>query len=93
MIEGKGLGGKKVNRVGLSLSNRDNAKLNKLATACNMKPTPLAALILTEALNDPKYVDQLQKRFCTQAAYRVMLVKDYKNDDYNYVLSGREDLK
>ncbi|PAD86654.1 hypothetical protein CHH55_16930 [Niallia circulans] len=92
MIEGKGLGGKKVNRVGISLTNKDSSKLNKLATSCNMKPTTLAGLIIEKCLNNPQFVAQLQEEFCIQKAYKVLLIKDFKTGEYNYVLSGRNDL-
>lgn len=92
MIEGKGLGGKKINRVGVSLTNKDNSKLNKLATSCNMKPTTLAGLIIEKCLNNPQFVAQLQEEFCIQKAYKVLLIKDFKTGEYNYVLSGRNDL-
>jgi hypothetical protein len=45
MIEEKGLGGKKVNRVGISISNEYDSKLRKLATACNMKHTTLQGFL------------------------------------------------
>jgi hypothetical protein len=86
MIEGKGLGGKKVNRVNLSLTNKQSLKLNRLATACNMKPTSLAALLIQKSLDDVQLVNELQKEYCTQRAYRVIVINN------EYVLSGREDL-
>jgi hypothetical protein len=86
MIEGKGLGGKKVNRVGVSLSNRYDSKLRKLATACNMKPTTLAGLLIEKCLDDALLISRIQKEYCTQKAYRVVIVNN------EYVLSGREDI-
>jgi hypothetical protein len=86
MIEGKGLGGKKVNRVNLSLTNKQSIKLNRLATACNMKPTTLAALLIQKSLDDVQLVNELQKEYCTQSAYRVIVINN------EYVLSGREDI-
>ena len=50
MIEGKGLGGKKIHRVNVSLTNKQAFKLNRLATACNMKPTTLAAVLIEKGL-------------------------------------------
>jgi hypothetical protein len=90
MIEGKGLGGKKIHRVNVSMTNKLASKLNRLATACNMKPTTLAALLIERGLNNVSLVNELQKEYCTQSAYRVFLVT--KNGEVNYVLSGREDL-
>lgn len=90
MIEEKGLGGKKVNRVGISLSNHYDGKLRKLATACNMKPTPLAGLIVEMCLDDPVFVAKLQKEYCTQSSYRVIPINNGKKIEF--VLGGREDL-
>jgi hypothetical protein len=90
MIEGKGLGGKKVNRVNVSLSNRLDSKLRRLATACNMKPTTFAALLIEKGLNDVRLVSELQREYCTQSAYRVIVVNN--NGELNFVLSGREDV-
>jgi hypothetical protein len=90
MIEGKGLGGKKVNRVNVSLTNKLNLKLNRLATACNMKPTSLAGLLIERCLNDPRIVSELQKEYCTQSAYKIVLVDS--GGELHYSLSGREDL-
>jgi hypothetical protein len=91
LIEGKGLGGKKINRVNVSLSNKIESKLRRLATACNMKPTTLAGLLIEKGLNDAKLVSELQREYCTQAAYRVIVVNN--NGELNYVLTGREDLR
>lgn len=91
MIEGKGLGGKRVNRVGLSLSNDHALKLNRLSTSCEMKPTTLAGLILERCLDNPQFVFELQKEFCKYAAYRVLPVN--KNGSVQYILNGgRDDL-
>lgn len=90
MIEGKGLGGKKVNRVNVSLTNKLSLKLNRLATACNMKPTTLAGLLIERCLNDPGIITQLQKEYCTQSAYKVVLVNN--GGELHYSLSRREDL-
>jgi hypothetical protein len=91
MIEGKGLGNKKINRVGLSLSNQYDSKLRRLATACNIKHTTLAGLIIEKYLDNVQLVYELQKDYCTQAAYRVIPVN--KNGQLEYVLSGSDDLK
>lgn len=86
MIEGKGLGGKRIHRVNVSLTNKMSMKLNRLATACNMKPTTLAALLIEKSLDNVMFVNELQKEYCTQSAYRVIVINN------EYVLSGREDL-
>ncbi|QIZ08483.1 hypothetical protein HFZ78_18685 [Priestia megaterium] len=90
MIEGKGLGGKKVHRVNASLTNKQAFKLNRLATACNLKPTTLAGLLIKRGLNDARLVSELQREHCTQSAYRVVVVNN--NGELNFVLSGREDV-
>lgn len=60
MIEGKGLGGKKVNRVNMSLTNKVDKKLRRLATACNLSHTTLAALLVEMSLNDSQLIHKLQ---------------------------------
>lgn len=91
MIEGKGLGGKKVHRVNISLTNKEAFKLNRLATACDMKPTTLAGLLIEIGLNDARLVSELQREYCKESAYHVVVVNN--NGDLNYVLTGREDLR
>lgn len=91
MIEGKGLGGKKVHRVNISLTHKEAFKLNRLATACNIKPTTLAGVLIEIGLNDAKLVSELQREYCKESAYRVIVVNE--NGELNYVLSGREDLR
>ena len=90
MIEGKGLGGKKVHRVNVSLTNKQSFKLNRLATACNMKPTALAGMLIDLSLNNVELVDKLQQEYCTQTSYRVVLVKNGCGE-LVYLLNGRED--
>lgn len=89
MIEGKGLGAKKVHRVNVSLTNKQSSKLNRLATACNMKPTTLAALLIQNSLDNVQLVNELQKEYCTEKAYKVVLINN--DGELNYVLTGRED--
>jgi hypothetical protein len=91
LIEGKGLGGKKINRVNVSLSNKIESKLRRLATACDMKPTTLAGLLIEKGLNDARLVSELQREYCKESAYRVVVVND--NGELNYVLTGREDIR
>jgi hypothetical protein len=90
MIEGKGLGNKKVNRVNVSLSNRNMSKLDRLATACNMKPTTLAGLLIEKAMNDSNYINELQDQYCTQKAYKIIPVNN--NGELVFTLTGRSDL-
>lgn len=74
MIEKKGLGGKRICRVNVSLDNQMNQKLNKLAIACSMKPTTLARVLIEKCLDDPVLVRQLQDEFAVYSAYRVIPV-------------------
>lgn len=87
MIEGKGLGGKKVNRVNVSMTNRMNQKLNKLATACNMRPTTLAGLLIEKSLDNVQLVSDLQREYAVHNAYRVLPIRN--QGTIEYVLSER----
>ncbi|WLR54269.1 hypothetical protein LC048_17735 [Mesobacillus subterraneus] len=87
MIEGKGLGGKKVNRVNVSMTNRMNQKLNKLATACNMRSTTLAGLLIEKSLDNVQLVSELQREFAVHTAYKVLPVRN--QGSIEYVLSER----
>ncbi|MEH7391289.1 hypothetical protein [Bacillus sp. JJ1474] len=87
MIEGKGLGGKKPNRVNLSLSNEYNKKLNSLAVACNKKPTSLAGLLIEMCLDNVELVRQLQDEYGVYNAYMVVPVKN--NGEIIYTLNER----
>jgi hypothetical protein len=86
VIEGKGLGDKKVNRVGMSLSNHYLGNLKKLSKSCEMRPTSLTGLIVEMCLDDPVFVEKLQNEFNKYTAYRVRLVKNYKTGRIDYVL-------
>lgn len=74
MIEGKGLGGKKVNRVNVSLTNKVNQKLSRLATACNMRPTTLACLLIEKSLDNINLINELQKEYGIHSAYKIVPV-------------------
>lgn len=78
MIEEKGLGNKKINRVNVSLSNRYFSKLKKLAISCNMKWTQMAGLIIEIFLNDPHLMKKIQDEYCTEPLYRVLPMNDEK---------------
>ncbi|MFJ5713095.1 hypothetical protein [Neobacillus sp. NPDC093127] len=86
MIEGKGLGGKRINRINASFTNKEDGDIQKLATACNMKPAELVWILSRRCLYDPVIVDEMQKEYCTQSAYKIVLVNG------EYILRGREDL-
>jgi hypothetical protein len=78
LIEEKGLGDKRVNRVGISLSNRYHSKLNKLAVACSVKPTTLAGLLVELSLDNADLVAEIQKDRCKYAAYKVTPIVTYQ---------------
>lgn len=78
MIEEKGLGGKKTNRVNISLSNRYEMNLRRLAVACDMKPTTLAGLLVELSLDNADLIAELQKGLCKYAAYKVTPIVTYQ---------------
>lgn len=89
MIEGKGLGNKKVNRVNVSLTNKTNQKLNKLAIACNLRPTTLACMLIVQSLDNPEVVDMLQAEYGVNNAYKVVPVRDFNTGELHYTLNER----
>lgn len=82
MQEGRNLGGKKVNRVNLSLTNELHKKLTRLAKSCEMNHTTLAALLVEMCLNDPKLVNQLQRDYNIYPAYKVVPVQNNGKTEY-----------
>lgn len=89
MIEGKGLGNKKINRINLSVTNNYSGKLNRLAVACSMKPTTLACLLLERCLDDQELVRELQREFNIHNAYVVEPVRNYETGEVFYTLNER----
>ncbi|MCM3394877.1 MULTISPECIES: hypothetical protein [Cytobacillus] len=89
MIEGEGLGNKKVNRVNISLTNKVNQKLCRLAVSCNLKPTTLAGMIVEVGLNNPVFIDQLQREYGVHNAYKVVPVKDFNSGELVFTLNER----
>jgi hypothetical protein len=89
----RGRGKSKVNRVGTSLSNKDFFKLSRLATACNMKHTTLANIIINKYLNDSDVIKELQEEHCLYSAYRVIPINVHGSSELEFVLSenGRND--
>lgn len=86
MQEGRGCGGKRVNRVNLSLDNKTMVKLSKLATACGLPKTTLAALLVERCLDDPVLVAKLQQEFGKYEAYKVLPIN--VNGEIKYMLKG-----
>lgn len=90
MIEGKGLGGKKINRVNVSLSNKYETKLRRLAAACNnMRPTTLAGLLIELSLDSTELVAVLQDRYNVHNAYRVLPIENYETGEIELLLHER----
>lgn len=87
MIEGKGLGGKKVNRVNVSMDNSYHKKLLRLATACNMRPTTLACMLLEMSLDNVDTIRTLQEEYGVHNAYKVVPVKH--QGEIHYTLNER----
>jgi hypothetical protein len=85
MIEGKGLGNKRVNRVNVSLSNRYFSKLKRLSISCNMRWTTLAGLMIEMFLNDATLMKKIQDEYCTEPIFRVLPMNDKPK---NYVIYG-----
>jgi hypothetical protein len=54
-----------------------------------LPPNPLPSII-EKCLNDAQLVNELQKEYCTERAYKVVLINN--KGDINYVLAGREDI-
>lgn len=84
MIEEKGLGNKKINRVNISLSNRYFSKLKKLSISCNMRWTTLSGLIIEMFLNDPRLMKKIQDEYCTEPIYRVLAMNEKKRNFHIY---------
>jgi hypothetical protein len=89
MIEGKGLGNKKNNRVNVSLTNRYESKLKRLATSCGMKPTSLACLLIEMSLDNQQLVTDLQLEYGIHNAYKVVPVRNYDTGEIHYTLNER----
>lgn len=89
MIEGKGLGNKRVNRINLSVTNEYTSKLNRLAVACGMKPTSLACLLLEKSLDNQELVNNLQEEYNIHNAYKVVPVRNYDTGEVKYTLNER----
>ncbi|MCM3763422.1 hypothetical protein [Neobacillus niacini] len=90
MIEGKGLGGKRVARVNASITNKEDSDLKKLATACGMKHTELTWHLIRRCLYDPIIVNEFLDEYCKENSYRVWLVQ--KDGEIHYQLNGRYDI-
>lgn len=86
MIDNRGLGGKRVCPVKVRITNETNSKLNKLATACNMPPATLAAMLIKRSLDDHMTVMDLQKEHNVHPVYRVMPVNI--NGKLEYMFRG-----
>lgn len=91
MIEGKGLGDKKINRVNISLSNHYDTKLRRLATSLNIKyHTTLAHKLITICLDSEELIDYLQTQYTIHAAYKVIPLENYQTGKLEFLLQERE---
>ena len=91
----RGSGKRKVARVNLSLTNNDSFKLERLAVACETKPTTLAAHMVKYCLNDPLFIKEVQDEFCIHSAYRILPIRNFSNGELDFSLAvnnKREDL-
>jgi hypothetical protein len=89
LIENKGLGGKRINRYNISLSNHYDKKLNQFAMACNKvkKPTTLAALLVEFCLDNPEIVDLFQKEYSSAGSpYKVVPFKKHDRAEVEYLV-------
>lgn len=85
-LQKKGLGDKKINRVNVSLSNRYDTKLKRLAIACNMPPTTLAGFLIAVSLDSDSLIDMLQEKFNVHSSYRVLPLENYETGEVELVL-------
>lgn len=71
----RGMGGKRVIRKSISLTNDLDTKSKQLATSCNMSQAELLYTILEMALNSAPTVQYLQKQHNTNSKYEVIPIK------------------
>ncbi len=90
MIEGKGLGDKKVNRVNISLTNHYDTKLKRLARSLNLHHTTLAHELLTLCLDSPELIDHLQNEYTIHNAYKVLPLKNYQTGKLEFLLHEKD---
>lgn len=90
MIEGKGLGGKRVSRYNLSLTNQEALNLERLARAVNKNPSVLIREIFFQTIYDPYFLRKYQDEFCKEKAYRVVMLNNER--ETKFILTGRSDL-
>lgn len=86
MQEGRGLGNKRVCRVGINLTNEMNNKLSRLAISCGIAKSTLAATLIERCLDDPLIVSKLQKEFNKHEAYKVLPINI--NGETKYMFRG-----
>ena len=88
MVRDRGVGGKRVHRVNISVTNFDARNLNRLATSCNLRPTALAALLVVKSLNDPSVVKYLQDEYNLYEEYEVLPIFDHTTGKTELTLRG-----
>jgi len=88
LVRDRGVGGKRVHRVNISVTNFDARNLNRLATSCNLRPTALAALLVVKSLNDPSVVKYLQDEYNLYEEYEVLPIFDHTTGKTELTLRG-----
>jgi len=88
LVHTRGVGGKRVHRVNLSMTNFDARNLNRLATSCNLRPTALAALLVVKSLNDPSVIKYLQDEYNLYKEYEVLPIWDHNTGRTELTLRG-----
>jgi hypothetical protein len=75
MSNGRGLGGKRVVRFSVSVSNDYDSKLKKLAISCDQSRAEMANMILEIGLSSPELVEKLQDRYNKNPTYKVKPIR------------------
>jgi hypothetical protein len=90
MIEGKGLGGKRVSRYNLSLTNQESLNLERLARSVNKNPSVLIREIFFQCIYNDQFLQKYLDEHCIEKAYRVVMLKT--EGEAKFILTGRDDL-
>ena len=74
-VHKKGIGGKRIVRKSISLSNEFDTKLKKLAISCDIPPATLAGLLVELSLDSPSVIKYLQDKYNKDETYKIYPVK------------------
>lgn len=69
-------------RVMLSLSQENEAKLKRLAVACDMQKSTLGNEIVNWALNNEQFIDFFQRKYHASDELRVIPIRQNGNISY-----------